>query len=60
MQSAIGAHVCFWHFADIDADEIEREVTEGDAQFVELMRHLGERVGAEHAYCSVVLVRKAG
>jgi hypothetical protein len=26
---------------------------------VELMRHLGERIGAEHAYCSVVLGRKS-
>ena len=40
-------------------DEIVREITDEDPEFVELMRRLGERVGAEHAYCSVVLARKA-
>jgi SAM-dependent methyltransferase len=39
-------------------DEIVREVTDEDPEFVELMRKLGEKVGAEHAYCSVVLARK--
>ena len=40
-------------------DEIVRNVTDNDPQFVELMRLLGERVGAEHAYCSVVLGRRS-
>jgi SAM-dependent methyltransferase len=39
-------------------DEFVREVTDEDPEFVELMRELGEKVGAEHAYCSVVLARK--
>jgi SAM-dependent methyltransferase len=39
-------------------DEFVREVTDEDPEFVELMRKLGEKVGAEHAYCSVVLARK--
>jgi SAM-dependent methyltransferase len=39
-------------------DEIVRKVTDHDPEFVDLMRDLGERIGAEHAYCSVVLGRK--
>lgn len=41
-------------------DEVVRRITDEDPEFVELMRLLGERVGAEHAYCSVVLARKHG
>ena len=39
-------------------DEVVRKITDEDPQFVELMRLLGERVGAEYAYCSVVLAQK--
>ena len=41
-------------------DEVVRKITDEDPEFVELMRLLGERVGAEHAYCSVVLGHKKG
>jgi SAM-dependent methyltransferase len=41
-------------------DEIVREITDEDPQFVELMRVLGERAGAEYAYCSVILAHKNG
>jgi SAM-dependent methyltransferase len=39
-------------------DEVVRKITDEDPQFVELMRLLGERAGAEHAYCSIVLAHK--
>jgi len=39
-------------------DEVVRKITDEDPEFVELMRLLGERAGAEHAYCSVVLAHK--
>jgi 2-polyprenyl-3-methyl-5-hydroxy-6-metoxy-1,4-benzoquinol methylase len=39
-------------------DEVVRKITDDDPEFVELMRLLGERAGAEHAYCSVVLAHK--
>jgi SAM-dependent methyltransferase len=41
-------------------DEVVRKITDEDPEFVELMRLLGERIGAEHAYCSVILGRKKG
>jgi SAM-dependent methyltransferase len=46
----------YWGVPGID--EIVRKVTDEDPEFVELMRLLGERVGAEYSYCSIVLARK--
>jgi hypothetical protein len=39
-------------------DHVVLEITDQDPEFVELIRRLGERIGAENAYCSVVLGRK--
>ena len=46
----------YWGVPGID--EVVRKITDEDPQFVELMRLLGERIGAEHAYCSVILAHK--
>ena len=39
-------------------DQAVRRITDDDPEFVELMRELGRRVGAEHAYTGVVSARK--
>lgn len=39
-------------------DEVTRRVNDHDAELVELLRKLGELVGAEHAYLSVILAEK--
>ncbi|MFN5698256.1 MAG: class I SAM-dependent methyltransferase, partial [Cyanobacteriota bacterium] len=46
----------YWGVPGVDA--VVRQTTDEDPEFVELMRVLGERVGAEYAYCSVILARK--
>ena len=40
-------------------DQHIREITDNDPVFVEWMRRLGERVGAEYAYSSVFLAERA-
>ena len=39
---------------------VVREVIDDDEEFVEAMRVLGERAGAEYAYVGVVRARKRG
>ncbi|MES2975097.1 MAG: class I SAM-dependent methyltransferase [Pseudomonadota bacterium] len=46
----------YWGVPGIDG--VVREITDDDAETVELMRVLGERAGAEYAYASVILARK--
>lgn len=46
----------YWGIPGID--HLVRHLTDNDAETVELMRILGERVGAEHAYASVLLGMK--
>jgi SAM-dependent methyltransferase len=46
----------YWGVPGVDA--AVRGIVDDDPEFVELMRKLGERIGAEHAYCSVVAARK--
>jgi len=49
----------YWGVPGIDG--VVRHITDDDPEFAELMRLLGERVGAEHAYTSVFVVsRPAG
>jgi hypothetical protein len=46
----------YWGVPGID--EVVRHIQDDDADFVELTRRLGERVGAEYAYTSVFVARK--
>ncbi|MEY2454627.1 MAG: hypothetical protein QOD92_4201 [Acidimicrobiaceae bacterium] len=48
----------YWGIPGID--EVVRELTDDDAEVVEMMRVIGERAGAEYAYVSVHVARKAG
>lgn len=46
----------YWGIPGIDHQV--RRLIDSDAEVVELLRALGRAVGAEHAYCSVILGRK--
>jgi ubiquinone/menaquinone biosynthesis C-methylase UbiE len=46
----------YWGIPGID--EVVREITDNDPEVVEIMRVLGERVGAEYAYAFVILATK--
>jgi SAM-dependent methyltransferase len=46
----------YWGVPGID--EVVRPITDDDPEVVELLRELGRRVGAEHAYAGVVLARR--
>lgn len=46
----------YWGIPKID--EYVRHLTDNDPQMVEMLRELGERVGAEYAFCYVILAVK--
>ena len=48
----------YWGIPGID--EVVRGLTDDDAEVVEMMRVIGQRAGAEYAYVSVHVARKAG
>ena len=47
----------YWGIAGIDA--VVRDIEDNDPEFVEVMRALGERAGAEYAYTSIVVAERA-
>jgi ubiquinone/menaquinone biosynthesis C-methylase UbiE len=46
----------YWGIPKID--EHVRKLTDNDPQMVEMLRHMGERIGAEYAFCYVILAVK--